>query len=134
MKNKKLVVTVVALVVAGFVVAGCETMGQSAGLGGVIGAGTGALIGSASGHAGEGALIGGAVGIVAGKKGWAVQGDQTIIYYAQNAPLATVVLQDCTVNASSSIRLLKTYLCDSDTVLVDGQECSIMSLTWASAP
>jgi hypothetical protein len=66
--------------------------------------------------------------------GWAVQGDQTIIYYMQNAPVATVVLQDCAVNASSSIRLLKTYLCDSDTVLVDGQECSIMSVTLASAP
>ncbi len=66
--------------------------------------------------------------------GWAAQDNQTIIYYRGNAPLATIVLQDCTVNGSSSIRLLKTYVCDDDKVLVDGQECAIMSVTSASAP
>ena len=35
---------------------------QGAGVGGALGAGTGALIGSASGHAGKGAIIGGLVG------------------------------------------------------------------------
>ncbi|MBI4833033.1 MAG: OmpA family protein [Candidatus Lindowbacteria bacterium] len=39
---------------------------QGALAGGAIGAGTGAIIGHQSGHAGEGALIGGAVGAVAG--------------------------------------------------------------------
>jgi outer membrane lipoprotein SlyB len=34
--------------------------------GGAIGAGTGAIIGSQSGHAGEGALIGGAIGALSG--------------------------------------------------------------------
>lgn len=34
--------------------------------GGAIGAGTGAIIGSQSGHAGEGALIGGAIGAITG--------------------------------------------------------------------
>ena len=51
---------VVAASVAGLT--GCETTGESAGLGALIGAGAGALIGAGSGHAAAGALIGAAVG------------------------------------------------------------------------
>ena len=64
---------------------------------------------------------------------WYAQDDNTIIYYSQNRPVAKIVLQDCTVNSSSNIRFLKTYICDNDTLLVDGEECSIMSLTSASS-
>ena len=64
---------------------------------------------------------------------WYAQDQQTLVFYVQNTPLARVVLQDCSVNASSNIRLMKSYLCDSDTILVDGQECSIMTLTSASS-
>jgi len=65
-------------VVCGFaaamlIIAGCTTPeGQpdrtatGALTGGAIGAGTGAIIGSASGHAGAGALIGGAIGALTG--------------------------------------------------------------------
>jgi len=63
---------------------------------------------------------------------WYVQDDQSIIFYVQNAPLAKVVLQDCTVTASSNIRLLKDYVCEDDSLLVDGQECSIMTINLAS--
>jgi hypothetical protein len=64
---------------------------------------------------------------------WYAQDDQTLVFYAQNVPIARVVLQDCTVNASSNIRLLKNYMCDSDSILIDGQECSIMQVTSASS-
>jgi hypothetical protein len=63
---------------------------------------------------------------------WYVSGDQGVIFYVQNNPLAKVVLQDCTLSASSNIRLLKSYVCDSDSLLVDGQECAIMSVTLGS--
>lgn len=43
-----------------------ETPGQRAVTGGLLGAGTGAAVGSFSGNAGTGALIGGAVGAVGG--------------------------------------------------------------------
>ena len=66
--------------------------------------------------------------------GVSVLDDKTIVYYVGNQPLAQIVLQDCTVNASSNIRLLKNYVCDSDRVVVDGQECAIMTLTLGSAP
>jgi osmotically inducible lipoprotein OsmB len=49
-----------------FLVASCGTTESGALAGGGIGAGTGAIIGSTSGHAGEGALIGGAIGAVTG--------------------------------------------------------------------
>ena len=64
---------------------------------------------------------------------WTVQGESTIIFYYQNSAIAQVVLQDCTVDASSSIRLMKSYVCENDTILVNGQECSIMTLTSASS-
>lgn len=64
---------------------------------------------------------------------WYVDDENTITFYRQNSPAAKIVLQDCTVNSSSNIRFLKTYICDSDSLLVDGEECSIMSLTSASS-
>ncbi len=59
---------------------------------------------------------------------WYPQGENTIIFYVQNSPIAQIDLQDCTVTPSSNIRLLKTYMCDSDRIVVDGQECGIMTL------
>ena len=55
---------VLGMIALGF--AGCETYGEAAGLGGALGAGTGAIIGHQSGHTVEGALIGGALGAVTG--------------------------------------------------------------------
>ena len=66
MTKKHLAVGVVTLVSLALAVAGCETMGESAGLGGALGAGAGAIIGHQSGHTVEGALIGGALGALAG--------------------------------------------------------------------
>ena len=64
---------------------------------------------------------------------WYVEDEDTIIFYSQNRPVAKIDLQDCTVNSSSNIRFLKTYMCDGDTLLIDGKECSIISLTSASS-
>ncbi len=64
---------------------------------------------------------------------WSVIDENSIIYYSQMTPVAKVVLQDCTVNSSSNIRFTKSYVCDSDSLIVDGQECAIMTLTSASS-
>ncbi len=61
--------TLSALLCIAIVALGCETTGQSAGLGAVLGAGAGAVIGHQSGHTTEGALIGAAVG---GLAGWGI--------------------------------------------------------------
>jgi hypothetical protein len=65
--------------------------------------------------------------------GFKVQDNQTITFYSQNSPIAQVKLQDCTVDSSSNIRLMKSYVCDGDRVIVNGQECAIISLTLSSA-
>ena len=65
--------------------------------------------------------------------GWYVQDENTIIAYRQDTPAAKIVLRDCTVNSSSNIRFLKSYICDSDSLLIDGEECAIMSLISASS-
>ncbi len=64
---------------------------------------------------------------------WYVQDENTIIFYIQNRPVAKIVLQECGVNSSSNIRFLKPYVCDSDNLLIDGEECVIISLTSASS-
>ena len=66
MRKKKFLTATVVTVSLALMALGCETMGQSAGLGGLLGAGAGAIIGDQSGHALEGALIGGALGALAG--------------------------------------------------------------------
>jgi len=66
MKKKAFYAAAAALVCILILEAGCQSYGQTAGLGALIGAGTGAAIGSASGEAGAGALIGAAVGGLAG--------------------------------------------------------------------
>src|SRR5512138_2567294 len=49
--------------------AGCASHAdRGAGIGGLGGAGAGALIGGASGHSAEGALLGGALGMIAGSE------------------------------------------------------------------
>ncbi len=64
---------------------------------------------------------------------WHVQDEKTIIFYSQNKPVGKIVLQDCTVHSSSNIRLTKSYMCDEDSLIIDGRECAIMSLTSASS-
>jgi hypothetical protein len=64
---------------------------------------------------------------------WKVQDDHTILFYRQNSPIAKVNLKGCTVTASSTVRLTKSYVCNSDSLIVDGQECAIMTITSASS-
>ena len=64
---------------------------------------------------------------------WKVEGDHTILFYRQNSPIAKVNLKGCTVTAASTVRLTKSYVCDSDSLIVDGQECAIMTVTSASS-
>lgn len=59
-------------ILSSLIVSGCTGTQKGAGLGGLMGAGAGAIIGHQSGHTKEGALI----GAVAGVAGGALIGDQ----------------------------------------------------------
>ena len=64
---------------------------------------------------------------------WKIQDDHTILFYRQNLPIAKVDLKGCTVTESSTVRLTKSYVCNSDSLIVDGQACAIMTITSASS-
>ncbi len=64
---------------------------------------------------------------------WVIQDERTILFYSRNTPLATIVLDDCTLNSNADIRLLKNYICDGDKILVDGQACTIISVSLAAS-
>jgi hypothetical protein len=58
-----------SMILPGLLACGCENMSNTekgAGAGGLLGAGTGAIVGHALGHTGAGALIGAGVGAVSG--------------------------------------------------------------------
>jgi len=64
---------------------------------------------------------------------WYVLDEQTIVFYEGTTPIALVKMQGCTVSASSSVRLIKRYLCDSDRIIIDNAPCNIMTIISASS-
>jgi hypothetical protein len=59
---------------------------------------------------------------------WIRVDEHTIVFYMGNKPLASANIPYCEILLSSSIRLLKSYVCDSDSIMVDGELCSIMTV------
>ena len=56
------------------------------------------------------------------------ESDQKIIFYRGSRPIASVKLRDCKVYANSSVLLIKSYVCDDDKIIVDGQQCNLFSV------
>ena len=61
-----------------------------------------------------------------------VRGGHSIIFYGGLMPIARVEVPYCALSPSSSIRLLKSYVCDGDKIIIDGSGCLIMSVSSAS--
>lgn len=125
MSRECMVKVVAVLTVCAVSLMGCETAGQSAALGGLVGAGAGAAIGNQSGHAAEGALIGAAVGGLAGyavgkavrEKRLATQPELEEEYAAQGKEIPTeptmtinsIALADQEVSAGEATVVTTTY-------------------------
>jgi hypothetical protein len=60
---------------------------------------------------------------------WIPEGDHQIAFYRGSTPLGILTLQDCRVNSNSTIVLVKDYVCDEDTIVIDGTECHLMSVS-----
>lgn len=58
-----------------------------------------------------------------------VEGSHGIIFYAGMRPIAFVTIPYCLVYSDSSIRLSRSYMCDTDRIIVDGSECVIGSIS-----
>jgi hypothetical protein len=60
---------------------------------------------------------------------WVVQDNHTIVFYVGVRPLASLDLPDCDIQPSSNVRLLKSYVCDFDSIMIDGTSCSISAIS-----
>ena len=103
-----------AIVAMSFSLTGCETTSESAGMGAIIGATAGAIIGNQSGSQGEGAVLGAIIGATAGaiikdvEKTKAKQtktAEQTVIEYNYTPSQGeSLRFENATVNPSAVVR------------------------------
>jgi hypothetical protein len=63
-----------------------------------------------------------------------VQGGHTLILYRGSTPVAFLSIPYCTLTPTSDIRLTKSYICDGEKIIVDGEACTILSVQSASFP
>jgi hypothetical protein len=61
-----------------------------------------------------------------------VQGGHSIIFYSGLMPIARVEVPYCALSPSSSVSLMKSYVCDGDNIMIDGSKCTIMTVSSAS--
>lgn len=99
------IISGIGVVAVALALSGCETMGtaaqskrtQGAVLGGLLGAGTGAIIGSQSDHAGAGTAIGAAIGALGGGLIGNALENQEQAAQQRSTPLATDRTKFCPV-------------------------------------
>lgn len=63
---------------------------------------------------------------------WYAQDTHNVIFYRGSRPLGTLNVPDCSINRSSTILLITSYVCDSDKIIIDGEERTIMTATLPS--
>ena len=63
---------------------------------------------------------------------WYIEGAHTVVFYRGQRPMARVEVPYCTIYPDSQLRLTKSYMCDSDRIIVDGTPCTIMTISSAS--
>ena len=61
-----------------------------------------------------------------------VVGGHSIIFYSGLIPIGRVEVPYCSLSPSSSVRLIKSYVCDGDNIVIDGSQCTIMSVSSTS--
>ncbi len=59
---------------------------------------------------------------------YAIEGYNTVVLFSGNTPMAKFDVQ-CSIQSDSKVRLLKTYMCDGDEILVDGEKCMVNNVT-----
>jgi len=61
-----------------------------------------------------------------------IQGAHAIIFYYGMRPLARVEIPNCNLYRDSTIRLTTNYTCDNDKIMIDGEQCSIGTVSSAA--
>ncbi len=65
---------------------------------------------------------------IGGFYSFSLEGVNTVVLYSGSIPVARFDVQDCSVQASSKIELIKSYVCDGDEIMIDGSRCTIMEI------
>jgi hypothetical protein len=63
---------------------------------------------------------------------WSLEGVNTVVLFSGATPVGRFDVQNCQVQPSSRIELIKSYVCDGDEVMIDGERCTIMEIKPAS--
>ena len=69
---------------------------------------------------------------LAGFTNWYAQDTHNVVFYRGSRPLGTFNVPDCTIKPSSTVIVIKSFVCNSDKIIIDGEECTIMTATLAS--
>jgi hypothetical protein len=59
---------------------------------------------------------------------WVVEDTHTIVFYAGVKPIARLEIPNCEIQPTSKIRLIRSYVCDSDEIEIDGEACRMISV------
>ena len=59
---------------------------------------------------------------------FSLEGNNTVILYAGSGPVVRFDVQDCSVQPSSRIQLLKSDVCDGNEIMIDGFKCTIIEI------
>ena len=59
---------------------------------------------------------------------WILETSNAIVFYAGQRPLARVEIPNCEIRPLSTIRLINSYVCDADEIMIDGVACHIISV------
>jgi len=59
---------------------------------------------------------------------FSISGVNTVTLLAGSTAMGRFDVQNCVVEPKSTIRLMKTQVCDGDEVLIDGARCTILNV------
>jgi len=59
---------------------------------------------------------------------WILETSHTVVFYHGETPLARIEIPYCEITPLSTIRLLNSYVCESDEMMVDGVACRIITV------
>ncbi len=65
---------------------------------------------------------------IGGFSSFSLEGNNTVILYAGSSPVARFDVQNCSVLPTSTIRLIKSDVCDGDEIMIDGSKCTMMEI------
>jgi hypothetical protein len=61
---------------------------------------------------------------IGGFSRFSLERGNTVVLYLGASPVARFDVQSCSIQPSSRIELIQSYVCDGDEVMIDGSNCT----------